>query len=334
MNVNNVNLIINTFINHYEYSIFEFKKVNSGKNSWGLRKNEVTAPHYIVFGDLKDIVDLKDSINKYCFDINVQLHYITYMLFSDGSVDINHLEKLINYVRSDNSNNTVILINEQDTAVLYSDPQVSQVAEAVQVIMANSKKTKEKHWNGEIFTVTHFIIFINIIMYVITAYLSGSIIDSDTVVLIYLGAKHNALIAGGQYYRLITAMFLHGGIVHIALNMYALKSIGPLIENMYGKLKFTLIYFVSGITSSIFSYYFSSSISVGASGAIFGLMGAALILGIKIRYKVGREFLNSILQVIIINLIIGFSISNVDNFGHLGGLIGGLTITSLFYIKN
>ncbi len=185
---------------------------------------------------------------------------------------------------------------------------------------------KNKQW-----FITYFLIAVNIIMYLISAFLSENIFDIDIRVLVYLGAKLNLLIDAGQYYRLITCTFLHGGLMHIALNMYALYAIGPLIESTYGKLKFALIYFVSGITSSFFSYKFSNGVSIGASGAIFGLLGAALVLSIKMRKVIGEEFKRNIISVILVNVIIGLSISNIDNFGHLGGLIGGVLVSMLLF---
>ncbi len=139
-------------------------------------------------------------------------------------------------------------------------------------------------------TITKIIIGINIFMYLITAFLSGSIFTSDIKVLIFLGAKVNSFINNGEYYRLITAMFLHGGLIHLALNMYALNAIGPLVEIYFGKVKYLIIYFISGILSSYFSYLFSSSVSIGASGAIFGILGATLIIAYTNRKKGGKEF--------------------------------------------
>ncbi|KEJ04381.1 peptidase S54 [Clostridium botulinum A2B7 92] len=183
-------------------------------------------------------------------------------------------------------------------------------------------------------TITKIIIGINIFMYLITAFLSGSIFTSDIKVLIFLGAKVNSFINNGEYYRLITAMFLHGGLIHLALNMYALNAIGPLVEIYFGKVKYLIIYFISGILSSYFSYLFSTSVSIGASGAIFGILGATLIIAYTNRKKGGKEFLNNIISVIVVNLILGFSIPNVDNFGHIGGLIGGVIITLFLFLSD
>ncbi|MFL0194909.1 rhomboid family intramembrane serine protease [Clostridium sp. WILCCON 0269] len=177
--------------------------------------------------------------------------------------------------------------------------------------------------------VTYLIIALNILVYVGTSYLSGNIIDSNLNVLVLMGAKVNFLIDRGQYYRLFTCMFLHAGIVHLGVNMYSLYMLGTFIEKIYGKFKYMVIYIISGLVSSTFSYMFSSSVSVGASGAIFGLLGAALVFALKMKHQIAKGFIVNILSIIVMNLVIGLSIANVDNFGHIGGLIGGILITYL-----
>lgn len=124
-------------------------------------------------------------------------------------------------------------------------------------------------------------------------------------------------------------MFLHGGIVHVAVNMYSLYAIGPMVERVYGKAKYIAIYFISGILASIFSYAFSTSVSIGASGAIFGLLGAVLIFAFKSKGKTGSGFIKSILSVIFINIFIGATLPNIDNFAHMGGLLGGMLVAFL-----
>jgi rhomboid protease GluP len=181
--------------------------------------------------------------------------------------------------------------------------------------------------------ITIALISVNVIMYIITAILSGDIIDSDIRALIFLGAKVNELISSGEYYRLITAMFLHGGMMHLLLNMYALNALGPFVEKVYGSTKYVIIYFVAGIVSSIFSYMFSEGVSIGASGAIFGLFGAVFIFSLKMKDRVGKGMLKNIISVIGINIFIGISIPNIDNLAHLGGLIGGILISLMFKNK-
>ena len=139
------------------------------------------------------------------------------------------------------------------------------------------------------------------------------------------GAKSNILIEQGQVWRLLTCAFLHSGLVHIACNMYSLYIIGPQIQQIYGTKKYLIIYIISCITSSLLSYFMSpNSISVGASGGIFGLMGALLAFAIIERHTIQKKYISSLIQIIVINLFIGLSIKNIDNFGHIGGLIGGI----------
>nr|WP_243190592.1 rhomboid family intramembrane serine protease [Clostridium gallinarum] len=147
-----------------------------------------------------------------------------------------------------------------------------------------------------------------------------------------MGAKFNQLINYGQFYRLITAAFLHGSLIHIFFNMSALNIIGKEVETVYGGRKMIIIYLLSAIGGNIFSYIFNSrGISVGASGAIFGLLGAMLVFGIKERHNIGKRYVKNIIQTIGLNVIIGVAIPNIDNFAHLGGLtIGALISTVLF----
>ena len=193
---------------------------------------------------------------------------------------------------------------------------------------------KEKISKRELFkknSVTYALIAINIIIFLISAWITiivtgyGDLYAIDSNTLAYLGAKVNFLIDKGQVWRLITSAFLHGGLVHLFFNMYALKIIGSEVEYAYGKLKYIIIYFISAIGGSIFSYMFNSvALSVGASGAIFCLFGAMLIFGYRHRERIGKDYMMSLLKVILINVIIGITMSNIDNAGHFGGLIFGI----------
>ena len=135
-----------------------------------------------------------------------------------------------------------------------------------------------------------------------------------------------ALVKEGQYYRLVTSMFLHGGIIHLLSNMYALYMVGKELENFLGKPKFIFIYFFSGIMGSLLSCI-SPYNSLGASGAIFGLFGALLYFGYHYRLYFGSVILKEIIPVIGVNLIIGLTIPEINNTAHIGGLIGGIFST-------
>ena len=174
----------------------------------------------------------------------------------------------------------------------------------------------------------------NIIIYLITAFLSRNIFYIDLDVLNF-GAKSNILIQQGEIWRLLTCAFLHANLVHIICNMYSLYIIGPEIQQIYSTKKYLIIYIISCITSSLLSYFMSpNSISVGASGGIFGLMGALLAFAIIERHKIQKKYLSSLMQIIGINLFIGLSIKNIDNFGHIGGLMGGIVVGYIIYITS
>jgi rhomboid protease GluP len=168
-------------------------------------------------------------------------------------------------------------------------------------------------------------------VFLISVYLSKDIIDINPNVLDYLGAKDNALISNGEYYRLLTSTFLHSGIIHITMNMYSLFAIGPLVEKYYGRLRYILIYLLSGIFASLASFILSPYMSVGASGAIFGVLGATLVMAYKLRERIGKSFLKNVMIVVVVNLIFSFSIPNIDVYAHLGGLVSGVILSGIMY---
>lgn len=143
-----------------------------------------------------------------------------------------------------------------------------------------------------------------------------------------LGVKNNPLIVSGQLWRLFTPMFLHGSILHIAFNMYALSKIGPRLERYYGHWRFLALYFLSGFGGNVFSMMFTEAPSLGSSTAIFGLIGAQGVFFYHNRALFGaatRAALNGIIMIAAVNLIIGLNPEfKIDNWGHIGGLVGGV----------
>lgn len=164
-------------------------------------------------------------------------------------------------------------------------------------------------------------------MYALSIVLSGSMFQPDLRALLLLGAKENTLIAQGQYWRLITATFLHANLIHIFFNGYALFALGPESERIYGTGRFLALYFLAGLGGSVASYLFSPAPSVGASGAIFGLIGGLAVFFYLSRRALGdfaRSQVQSMVAIAMINLFIGFASPGViDNWGHLGGLAAG-----------
>ena len=124
-------------------------------------------------------------------------------------------------------------------------------------------------------------------------------------------------------------MFLHANIIHLFFNMSALNSIGSQLEGFIGRTKFLIVYLLSGLIGGLLTVALHGTeyVGVGASGAIFGLLGSLLYFGYHYRVYLGQVMKSQIIPVIIVNLAIGFMFPNIDNFAHIGGLLGGVTVT-------
>jgi rhomboid protease GluP len=141
--------------------------------------------------------------------------------------------------------------------------------------------------------------------------------------------KINGLILLGQFWRLITPVLVHGGVLHIGFNMFALTVFGRNLERFYGPWKFLLLYLVSGFTGVVASFVLTEAASLGASTAIFGLLGAQGVFAYQNRKLFGRQaqrVLRNIVNIAIVNFLLGLT-PGIDNWGHLGGLIGGLMVS-------
>lgn len=171
--------------------------------------------------------------------------------------------------------------------------------------------------------ITYAIMAICVIVFALMYILGDGSLDNIT--LLRFGANLDVLTKNGDYFRLITCAFLHIGIVHLIFNMYALYIIGPQVESFFGKIKYLSIYLISAVSASILSLSFNTNtISAGASGAIFGLLGALLYFGYHYRVYLGNAVRSQIIPIIIINLLFGFTMTGIDNAAHIGGLIGGV----------
>ena len=191
----------------------------------------------------------------------------------------------------------------------------------------NESKSKiaEKIFSFKKPIVTYSLIFICILVFILMYVLGNG--STDNYTLLVFGANVDTLTKNGDYYRLFTSMFLHIGILHLLCNMYSLYIIGKEVENVFGKVKYLIIYLLSGIAGSVLSLAFNhNTICAGASGAIFGLLGALLYFGYYYRTYLGATLTRSIIPVIVLNLIIGFTSSGIDNAAHIGGLVGGILI--------
>lgn len=145
------------------------------------------------------------------------------------------------------------------------------------------------------------------------------------------GLKVNELIIAGQWWRLITPVFLHANLLHIGFNMYALYALGPELERHFGHLAFLLLYLLSGFAGVALSFMLTGAPSLGASTAVFGLLAAQGVFAYRNQRVFGRRAraaLMSIVNIAAINLLIGLT-PGIDNWGHVGGLIGGLIFAGI-----
>ena len=177
-------------------------------------------------------------------------------------------------------------------------------------------KLYENTFGKKFIFVTYVLIAINVIIYLL------QMLD---IVSITKFAMNKQAVISGEYYRLFTAAFLHGGVIHLLCNMYSLYLIGTELETVLGKVKFIVVYLLSIVGASLLSGVMNGAAinAVGASGAIFGLLGALVYFGIHYRLYLGNALLYQIVPVIALNLFIGFSSSGIDNWGHIGGLAAG-----------
>lgn len=174
------------------------------------------------------------------------------------------------------------------------------------------------------FFISYILIGINVFLFVLMVfYQPGFSTELSIDTLVTFGAKYNMKIADGEYFRLLTAMFLHANLMHIVFNSLALRALGRDVEVFFGKAKFLIIYFVAGIIGSLGSYMFNDAIGVGASGAIFGLLGANLYLMTINPTLYKKIYGNDMLVLLGINLVYGLMNPSIDNVAHLAGMIGG-----------
>ncbi len=177
---------------------------------------------------------------------------------------------------------------------------------------------------------------LSVLLYLITATRSNSFSSPDSQILLQMGGSSGALLWEGEWQRLILPTFLHGGLLHILLNMMALQSLGPGAEIYFGSANFGTLYLLSGAGGFCFSQIFHGGLSIGASCSLFGLIGAMLAIEILrapvLKYAwrsktVQRQFMYAVVNLVLISLV-----PNIDNWGHLGGFLTGIFLGGLFEI--
>ena len=207
----------------------------------------------------------------------------------------------------------------------------------------NKKNFDESKKAEEVFSkktpyVTYVLMAICAILYIMTSLFGNNFLEQSPSVLYDFGALVNFNMMRNNYlelFRLISSIFLHGGLIHLLCNMYSLYVIGPQLESFFGKTKFIVIYILSGVIGNLLSMTFlqDNIVSVGASGAIFGLLGSLLYFGYHYRVYLSGVIRSQIIPLILLNLTIGFLSAGINNVAHIGGLIGGILITMTVGVK-
>jgi len=178
-------------------------------------------------------------------------------------------------------------------------------------------------------TITYALIGLDVVLYVMQFLAPKDASNGYDVITLNFGMWPYGIAANNEWWRVGTAAFLHGGWLHLAFNMYVLYALGPTLERILGHSRFLILYLLAAVGGGVASYVFSpfNTVSVGASGAIFGLMGALVVAGRRLRYDITQ-----VLFLLGINVVIGFLSPGVDWRAHLGGLVTGAAVAALFVL--
>lgn len=281
---------------------------------------------YVIKQIKKKTLSFKMNVLNICLDLNqtVEIKNENKTIDTVNITNLNDIKKskFISNVFPKIKSNSFKKTDDLDKIINVTD-DINKKTEA-------ENKKFESIFKPKKIIITKALIIICVIMFILSQFIT----DNFTTSLVILGANNRHLVLNGQFYRLITSAFLHGSIIHLVVNMYSLWVIGSQVETYLGKVKFLIIYLLSALMGGLFSIVFlENSLSVGASGAIFGLMGSLLYFGYHYRLYLSNALTNQIIPIIIINLVLGFSMSGIDNAAHIGGLIGGYLATMLVGLK-
>ena len=285
----------------YQFDLFKTKKVMEQirKKTLSLSMNTLN-----IFINLNDRVQIKENEKNIS---SIQIHDIDEILKNKNIIQI--FPKIKNKLIKDKEGIDLIV----------------NVTNDINAKTVEDNKVFTKIFEPKKMIITPILITLCVLVF-ISMYIWGNG-SENTITLLLFGANFRPLVQAGEIWRLATSMFLHIGIVHLVVNMYSLYIIGKQLESFLGRWKFLIVYLGSGILGSLLSVVVHSSISAGASGAIFGLLGSLLYFGYHYRLYLGTVLKTQVIPIIIINLLIGFMVPGIDNFAHIGGLVGGYLLT-------
>ena len=299
--------IVSHYIHNNEQLSFDKFKVKKILDNLKKKTFSLKLPVISIYTSLGDGVTLKDEDNS----LNVFISKLS---------DVKN-EHLLEYFPSIVEKTK----HEENGVELFM-----KISEDINKESFEKSKKVEKIFSMKQPIITHVIMVVCIFLYLFLVLFEGnSIMDISIDSLVEFGGNVGVYTKSGEYFRLFTALFLHANLIHLICNMYSLYVVGPQVESFYGKVKYFVIFLMSGISGCILSLAFSADniVSVGASGAIFGILGAICYFGYHYRVYLGNVLKSQIIPIIVLNLMIGFMVSGIDNFAHIGGLIGGLFVS-------
>lgn len=253
------------------------------------------------------------------------------------NVDIDKIKTenidLVNIKSLDELNNYAFVTDEFPTITKKTDFKEQGLELFMKLTTDIGKKNdRDAKMAEDVFTkknpiITKILIFINLVMFLLSFILGDNL-------MVGLFANYGPAVEAGQIYRLFTSVFLHISFFHFLFNMYALYIIGPQIENFFGKWRYLIIYLGSALVGNLLSIAFNlGTFSLGASGAIFGLLGSLIYFGYHYRVYLDSVIKSQIIPLIFLNLCIGFMFTGIDNAAHIGGLIGGVLFSWTVGVK-
>lgn len=213
----------------------------------------------------------------------------------------------------------------------YQEANVLLLAQAVLNKASQQEKADQQFFSASSPLFTYILIMIQVLMFIFLELHGGS---TNPETLIHYGAKFSPLIIQGEWWRLITPIFLHIGVLHLLMNTLALYYLGTAVERIFGRVRFIWIYLFSGFMGTLFSFVLNQNLAAGASGAIFGCFGALLYVGFAFPQLFFRTIGKNVLFLIGLNLIFGFIVPGIDYHGHIGGLVGGFFAAGLVHLPN
>lgn len=241
------------------------------------------------------------------------------------NIDMVKLDEIDDILKNEVLTSTFKKIKSKLSTEKYDIEQIISKTEDVNKKTEDKNRVYEDIFKPKKIIVTNILLLVNILYFIYIVVSTKGNLSAYNLVL--YGANFRELVQAGEIYRLVSCMFIHASVLHLFFNMYALRIVGSQLESYLGKIRFLFIYFISGIAGSLFSLIFSDAVSVGASGAIFGLFGSLLYFSYSYRVLLGNKVKYELMPIIIFNIVLGFLLPGIDVFAHLGGVAAGVLAT-------